>query len=395
MIKICHIISGDLWAGAEILAYNLLYYLSKKKDVIVEAVLLNHGILEEELKKLGITVYVFDEKNMSFLNILHKTRMILKKEKPEILHSHRYKENILSYLSTINTNLRKEVKIISTQHGLPDGISLMEKNKKTTSSKFIEIHGDDDSPKNRTRRISIHNINNYVLSHYFDCTVSVSKEIRDILIEKMKYDGRKTICIHNGIVMPPSTREEKRGNIFKIGSAARFFPVKDFSLFVDIARLLIGKKSNLRFVIVGDGPEREKIIKLVEKYNINKYFTFPGFKRGLSDFYEDLDLYMNTSKHEGIPMSVLEAMAHGIPVVAPNVGGLREMIENGVDGFLVDSRKPEEYVNICLKLIESQDLRERLSIAAREKIEIYFSAEKMADSYFNLYTQLQNNQQYF
>ena len=371
------------------MAFNLLNYLSKQKGILVVAVILNHGILEGELKKLGISVYVVDEKKISFVKILYNVRRIIKNELPDIIHSHRYKENILNILCLIGNNIQKKVKYVSTQHGFPDGISIIE-NISRSKTDNLNLSEDNYLPKKRNNAISIHKINSYILSHYFDCTVSVSKEIRNILINNMKFDRRKTIYIHNGIVMPLSKRRVNQGNIITIGSAARFFPIKDFPLFIDIAKLLIDKNLNVRFVLVGDGPERGNIQNLVEKYEINKYFSFPGFKRELNDFYDELDLYINTSKHEGIPMSVLEAMAHGIPVIAPDVGGLREMIENGVDGFLVRSRDPGEYANICVKLIENKELRDRISIAGREKIVRYFSAEKMANSYIKSYIGLLN-----
>jgi glycosyltransferase involved in cell wall biosynthesis len=87
-------------------------------------------------------------------------------------------------------------------------------------------------------------------------------------------------------------------------------------------------------------------------------------------------------------MSILEAMAYGLPVVAPAVGGLVEIISDGVDGFLVNSRDPLRYAEACNLLIHDPELRNRMGQAAREKVEQCFSAEVMAQNYSTLYHEL-------
>ena len=101
MIKVAHIISGDLWAGAEVMTFNLLAGLNKIKDLEIYAILLNEGRLSEELKRAGIRICVLDEKNLSFITIGHRLNCLLKKIKPDILHSHRYKENLLAFLNKV------------------------------------------------------------------------------------------------------------------------------------------------------------------------------------------------------------------------------------------------------------------------------------------------------
>ena len=80
--------------------------------------------------------------------------------------------------------------------------------------------------------------------------------------------------------------------------------------------------------MAGEGPERSKLQALIQQYGLNETFVLQGHLDDRLPFYRSLDLYLNTSVHEGIPMSILEAMAHGIPVVAPNVGGIGEVINN-------------------------------------------------------------------
>jgi glycosyltransferase involved in cell wall biosynthesis len=366
MIKVCHLISGDLWAGAEVMAFNLIRRLSQYKDVELHVIVLNHGKLAEELKINEIPVYINDEKKLSFYSIIKNTINTIKHIKPDIVHSHRYKENIINFLSIHGSRLKKKPKLISTQHGMPDGISARNGERGSFS-------------------LSVHGFNNYILSRHFHCTVSVSRDIQTFLIKNGNYSLINTKVIRNGIKIPSVQEKIYRDKIFKIGSAARFFRIKDFPLIVDIAKILIEKNNNIQFILAGEGPERGVVQSLVKEFDIEKYFLFPGFINETSDFFQGLDLYINTSFHEGIPMSVLEAMAHGIPVVAPAVGGFCEIIDNGMNGFLVDSRDPMDFAKLCLKVIDNIDIRKKISHEAREKIIRDFSVEKMADSYMKLY----------
>ncbi len=110
-----------------------------------------------------------------------------------------------------------------------------------------------------------------------------------------------------------------------------------------------------------------------------------GFINDTAGFYEGLDLYLNTSIHEGIPMSILEAMAKGIPVVAPDVGGIREIIEDGIHGYLVKDRDPKSFCDKCIKIYEDRGLQKIMGVAARERVIERFSLVSMVKNYHNLY----------
>ena len=89
-------------------------------------------------------------------------------------------------------------------------------------------------------------------------------------------------------------------------------------------------------------------------------------------------------------MSILEAMAHGIPVVAPDVGGISEVVDNCEDGYLIDTRDPKAFVEKCFLLYKNRELRRRMARAAREKVVKSFSVENMAAQYHELYLNVVN-----
>lgn len=359
-VSVCHIISGDLWAGAEVMVFHLLKGLLNHKNINITAIVLNEGKLAEELRKIEIPIFLVNESKKNFFQTIIDVRKIVNLYTPDIIHSHRYKENILAYLVS---KKRNKPRLLATQHGM------------------TESYG--QKPNFRHRMIT--RINFLLLSSCFDRTVAVSEDIRTTFMNYHGFREEKVTVVHNGIEMPFHAPATSRRGQFVVGSSGRFFAVKDYPLMVEIARKLLEIRANFRFELAGDGPERKTIQELIRKYGMGKNFILQGFIEDTADFYRGLDLYLNTSHHEGIPMSVLEAMSHGLPVVASDVGGLKEIVADGREGYLVKNRHPEEFADKCLKIYENDSLRQTMSAAAREKVKSVFSTEHMVQNYYDLY----------
>jgi L-malate glycosyltransferase len=366
MVKVCHIISGDLWSGAEVMAFHLLKGLSEYKDLELSAILLNEGRLSKEIQAIDIPVEIVDEKRNTYFKIFLGVRKALKRRPPDVIHSHRYNENILAYLLS---GSKKRVKLISTQHGMP-GASW---DKRSPSHKLIS------------------KLNFFLLSKCFQNVVAVSKDVQVTFLNEYGFSRDKVKVIHNGISIPQNIHTKREKDPFLIGSSGRLFPVKDYALMVEVAREVSKIKTNIRFELAGDGPERLRIQDLIKKHGMDGKFVLRGFVNDTPSFYRRLDVYLNTSFHEGIPMSVLEAMAYRIPVIAPKVGGVMEILEDGVEGFLVGSRNPKDFAERCVALYENDSLRKQMGLAARETIIKEFLLEKMAKRYHSLYLDIAGN----
>ena len=247
------------------------------------------------------------------------------------------------------------------------------------------LHGlPETAPAGGRRNINLTSLfHDFILSRFFDSAVGVSENVGQYLVDEKGVCSERVRVIHNGIELPKSA-EPNGSNGCVVGSAGRFFPVKDYGLMIDIAQEVKARGDALEFILAGDGPEREALESRANKYRLNDLFRFCGHLDDMSGFYGKLGIYLNTSLHEGIPMSILEAMAYGLPVVAPQVGGIGEIIEDGVEGFLVDSRDPREYAQKCL-LLQDPILRHRMGCAAREKVQKFFSARYMARQYYQVY----------
>ena len=362
-IKLCHIISGDLWAGAEVMAYNLISEQAKNKKLEVSVIILNQGQLVDNIEKTdNVKLFVLDEQKLSFINILIRTIKQVRNLKPNILHSHRYKENILSFISSL---FIKNGKLVTTQHGLVEIID-----KKAGILKKIKK--------------MFNMVNLYLLSNKFN-VVAVSSDIKERLNKFYEIKLNRISVIHNGVKIQNNKKTNKQIDKFRIGSAGRLVGVKDFSFLIATAPEVKKRKINIEFYIAGDGPELNKLNFLIKKHNLEKTIFLEGHLNDISKFYEKLNVYINTSIHEGIPMTILEAMNYGLPVIAPKVGGIVEIIDNNVQGFLIEDRKPEKFAEKCIELYSSRELYEKLSVEAKIKVANNFSVQVMEQNYFQLY----------
>ncbi len=344
------------------MAFHLLSGLNTLPGIDLFVILLNKGRLSHELQNAGIPTCVLDEGRRTFLEIVGSAARMARMREPHILHSHRYKENIISYLVSIT--LRENAALVSTQHGMP------------------ELYDGEPGLLQRLKSSA----NYRLLASRFDKTVAVSSDIKESLIRDYGFQEKHLETIRNGIVVPEVRDRSGEKDSFVIGSAGRFFPVKDYPLMVEVAKEVSAKIDKIRFELAGEGPMLGDIQGLINKHGLEGRFVLRGFIHDVSTFYEGLDVYLNTSLHEGIPMSILEAMAHGVPPVVPKVGGLEEIVTDGVDGYLVDARNPGDFAERCLSLYKNETLRRKMARAAREKVIGQFSIERMVNAYSDMYT---------
>ncbi len=359
-MRVMILASGDLWAGAEVMVYQLVSGLVRIEEVELCVVLLNQGRLAEEVEKLGVDVHIVDETKYSFLVISRAVRKLIAAYSPDVIHSHRYKENLLAWFAAFG---RSKTRLVSTQHGMPE-----------TTATDVSLVG-------RLRTILFFRL----LAQGFNRTILVSEEMRQLLLGSYGFSQENVTVIHNGITIPEksSHRTDQR---LVIGTAGRLFPVKDFALLVEIANLVVVDSDMVDFVIAGDGPQYKMIEEKVKSYGLQEYFKLLGHQDNMDAFYNSLDVYVNTSVHEGIPMSVLEAMSHGLPVVVPKVGGFPEIVQEGQQGFLIDGRRKEDYSDRILDLVVDSELRLKMATSARQKVVDYFSRNAMALAYFDVYS---------
>jgi glycosyltransferase involved in cell wall biosynthesis len=364
-ITVLHIFSGDLWAGAEAMIFCLLESLRDDPNLKIVALSLNEGILTTRLQNTGIETYVISEADNSFGRIAVKAFNLFKSRKIDVIHSHGYKANLLAFLLAKFTAVKD---LFTTLHGLSEPPVQGQNGEKGT---HLQIK-----------------LDYFIINHFFTRIVAVSQEMKNVLVQRYGFNQDNVDVIHNGIPVPSKSPSPLLSTSrFHIGTAGRMVPVKDFNLFLVVAAEIKRQTDRVRFSILGDGPLRSELIRKAAELKIEDSVEFLPTKADPFPYYQSLDLFLNTSLHEGIPLSILEAMALGRAVVAPRVGGIPEIISHGEDGLLVDGRNPGEFAQLCLELMENGDLRMNVGNRASKKVATYFSSSRMAASYLQLYMQ--------
>lgn len=362
-MTVCHVFSGDLWAGAEVVIFNLLTSLQRDPSLRVVAVSLNEGALTDRLRKAGVTTHVIPESRHNVLGIVRRAARLLKAEGVSVLHAHRYKENLLAWLLAKRLGVRE---LVTTIHGLPE------------------------SPENRGNAVQavgwMRRLDLIVVSKLFSTTVAVSDEMKRALVGQYGFREERVRVIRNGGQFPPiEPAMSSRAGGFHIGTVGRLVPIKGLDLFLEVAAALRRHTPTVRFSILGDGPLREELGRQAARLGVGDVVEFLAPRPDPFEYYRSLDLYLNTSVHEGLPLSVVEAMACGKPIVSAAVGGIPEIVVHGEHGFLVKGRDPGGFVDRCLTVMRDNQLRRKMGDDAAAAARSSLSAEAMAGHYRRLY----------
>lgn len=173
-----------------------------------------------------------------------------------------------------------------------------------------------------------------------------------------------------------------------VGILGRIFPIKNHRLFLESAAQIAQQESNVHFVIVGDGVLRSEMEKYAQDLRIDQRVFFTGWRRDLPRIYADLDLLVVSSNNEGTPVSAIEAMASGCPVVATRVGGLPDVVQDRETGYLVPPKQPEALTAAMLILIRDSKKAEQMGRSAQLSVEMRFSLDRLLRDTENLYQEL-------
>jgi len=184
---------------------------------------------------------------------------------------------------------------------------------------------------------------------------------------------------------PPARRNQREGR-FTVGAFVRLAPEKDVPLLVAAADLALRERPDILFLIYGDGPERERLQLTVLSLGLAERVVFAGVcrKDDLGEAMASVDLVVLSSIAEGLPVSLLEAMAYAKPVVATAVGGIPEVVEDGVTGFLV-ARSPRDLADAILTLASDRRTYDRFAGAARRRYLEHFIPEVIVPQYAGVY----------
>ncbi len=339
---IAHLISGDLWAGAEVSTYHLLAELAQRRDVSIYAIVLNEGELASRLRAAGIRTIVIPEDQLGFVKLARRVRKAL--VGADLVHAHRYKENVLAALSGVPW--------ITTQHGRPEPF-------RGADGRRMKLYESVDflAKRFRARRI-----------------IAVSREMQDWLIRR--FGSRLVVHVYNGIPDPlrQISAPPWAGRPMRIGVLARLTPVKG----IELALEAIARTPGVELEIVGDGPERGRLADRARLLGVQDRVSFAGFDPNPVARLATWRALLVTSHHEGNPLSVIEAMAVGTPVLSTDIPGVLEIIGDSA-GSTISSRDPSEWAAVLAAFVGNRGEGATLSRGARARFEQRFTAERAAN----------------
>lgn len=230
-----------------------------------------------------------------------------------------------------------------------------------------------------------------------DRIIAISKGVHNALVQD-GIDPARVVVIYDACPLDlfdptlPSEPFRREGGLGPdmpvIGNVAHFADHKGHRYLVEAAQQVIQREPRARFVLVGDGDLRAVIEEQVKALGLDASVIFTGFRADIPQVLAAFDLFVLSSHMEGMGSVLLEAMAMGRPIVATRVGGIPELIEDGVEGLLVPPRDPKALAGAILSLLADPDKRLRMGLAGRRKVAQGFSVEQMVAKTEKVYLEL-------
>ncbi len=356
-IKCFQVIPNLGEGGAEKLALSLADAIDKDKyDVtLVSLYKSQESIYEQLAREKGLKIKFFNKKpGLDLMVICHLIKYFLK-EKPQIIHTHLYSVKYI-FLPAVLSGVKVR---IHTVHSLAD------KELGWLDRCFMKV-----------------------MYCYFNfIPVAISDFIRETLVAEYHLPSTRIPCIYNGIdvrLYTPGVPREFKANPLKICAIGSLRNIKNHHLLIEAFKLALEKNQDISLQIVGDGVLRKELEAKVKMYGLQDKVIFMGVRSDIPGILSQSDVFAISSLHEGLPLSVLEAMASGLPIIATRVGGIPDVMTEGRNGFLVESGNVGAYCKAILKLVDDPKLREIMS-RNNLKDAWKYDVKVMAKGYEDLY----------
>ncbi len=329
-----------------------------------------HRELVEEARTTDLSAFAVDCRGLIDLQTINSIRAIIRRCDIDVIHCHDYKSCVFG----LSAARGLDVKRVITNH-------------LWTRSNL---------------RLRLYYILEGLLYNCFDKVVAVSEAIEE---ECRAFILRKDrlMFIPNGIDLRRFAflegEEERRSARVElglqecdlvIGNIARLSIEKDQASLLRAFKILTGssRQTSFKLLIAGDGPEEDNLKKLARELEIDDRCLFVGFRPDVARILRCLDVYVQSSRREGLPMIILEAMASEAAIVSTKAGGIPKVITDGEEGRLVDIGDTDQLARVLNEVLRDADERKKLGRRARRTVEAQFSARVMAERYLGVYRAL-------
>jgi len=359
-MNVVHINTARSWGGGEVQTYYLIKGL---RDQGIENTLVAqpNSPLAAKASKDGIAIKEIPMKGEWDIIAILRIRQLLRRIQPDILHLHTSHAHALGLLAG---RLAKVKRILVTRRM-------------------------DCSIREPLSRIKYNTV---------DKIAAISKSVRQALITSGVKESKVTVIYSAVEYPPPPPKTDLRQQLALtkqhrvLGTVANLVKVKGHKYLVEAMLKVKQKFPETKLLLVGEGPLRGKLERLTKAFDLQNEIIFLGFRRDIPEILATLDIFVSVSVKEGLGVSLLEASSYGVPIVAGNVGGIPEIVQDGVTGFLVPPRDSEALAEKIIHVLDHPQEARKMGENAREKIKNHFSVQDMTRSYTRLYQSMNNEE---
>jgi len=369
-IRVLHLISGGDTGGARTHVMNLINGLTDK--VFVLLVTLMESDFTEDAKKLKLPLTVLNQKSRFDFSVSASIGRLVTENRINLIHVHGARAN---FISTFAKRRFPEIPIVTTVH----------------SDYLLDDYRGGKAATYVFRRINANSLKK------MDYYIGVSKSFREMLISRKIGNEENVFSVYNGLDFDEKTNIvrdkeefledygiEKGENLIYAGIMGRLDTVKNHKLFVEVAREVLNKNKDYRFLLAGDGVLKSELKKLAEEYGISDKVHFLGFVERPYEFYNAIDINLLTSLSESFPYAMLEGARMKKPIVTSNVGGVELVVEDGKTGYIVEGFEAGEFAEKVIRLGD-KTLREKMGKEIFAIVKENFSMEQFVDNHIDIY----------
>ncbi|PID58042.1 glycosyl transferase family 1 [candidate division KSB3 bacterium] len=369
-INVLQIALSLVFGGTEKLVYDIVRHVDKHKVRPVVCCLDEFGHFGEVLKNDGRQVYQLHRVPGVDWTLIPKLYHIIQDERIDVIHAQQYTPYFYGLLASLYCKLRGAVyrpKLVFTEHGI--AFPYRKKWKRRLVNPFLSLF--------------THEI------------IAISQSLKENLAIYENFPTHRIKVIYNGIDLQrfsldidPAVKKRSIGISHDgplIGIVARLHHVKNHPLLLRAFKNVLEHAPQASLLIVGDGPDEDKLKRLALSLELGEKAVFLGARDDIPELLQVFDIFVLPSFSEGTSVSLLEAMASSLPIVATRVGGNSEVVIDQETAFLVESDNEDEMAAMILKLLFDEELRHRMGKAGRKRVHELFSLENMVKTYTDVY----------
>ena len=356
-IPVCHVSMNLTTGGLERLLVDFAQFGDRSRFSPHFVALNDLGQPADEIRDQGLNVQTMRFGTVGKWKMLQQLAELMRNEGVQLVHTH---NTYAHFYGTLAARLAEVPLVVNTQHGAGCGSTWK------------------------------HRLQFRIANRWTQRIVGVSEDCAQACRTAHPKSADKTICIYNGIDL---SRFNYRGPCLSGDrptaiSVARLSPEKDLQTLLRAVTRVLWEVPNFRLLIVGDGPEHSMLVDFVKEKELEGHVEFLGERSDVPELLASAGFFVTSSKTEGISLTLLEAAAVGLPIVATSVGGNPEIVQHGKTGRITAPENPGALARAMIEMCRDRDAWQAMGELGRQRVEQHFEVRRMVRDYEAVYAEL-------